>query len=80
MSHSQAGILAPVPRLSRYLEFGAIPDADPAAVLRKLAASRIDPDIVIGLGPGLVRALGRSVDGLRPFPALSGPGCEVPST
>ena len=35
-------------------------------------------DPVIGLG--LVQGFNSSIEGLRPFPALSGPGCEIPST
>ena len=80
MSSSQPGILVPIPSLSRYLEFGANPDSDPVSVLRNLAIQNIDEGIVIGFGPGLVQGLGHSIEGLRPFPSLSGPGCEVPST
>ena len=35
---------------------------------------------MVGLGQGLVRALGKTVEGLRPFPAMAGPGCAIPST
>ena len=80
MSTPQPGILSPVPTFSRYLEFGSLPDSDPSAVLRDLAARDVDEQIVIGIGPGLVQGLGRSIEALRPFPAMSGPGCEVPST
>lgn len=80
MSTSQPGILAPVPSHSRYLEFGAVNDLDPVAGLRNLAARTIDESVVIGIGPGLIASLKQSVAGLRPFPALSGPGCDVPST
>lgn len=80
MSIPQPGILAPIPSLSRYLEFGAIPDRDPIPVLRRLASLPIDRELVVGVGPGLVRGLGKSIGGLRPFPGISGPGCEVPST
>jgi len=80
MSTSQSGILAPVPGHARYLEFGAVPDADHAAALRDLAALSVDEGLVVGLGAGLVQGLGQAVDPLRAFPALSGPGCEVPST
>lgn len=80
MSTPQPGILAPVPALSRYLEFWAAPDADVAPVLGELAAANLGETVVVGIGPGLVRRLGRSVEGLRSFPSLSGPGCEVPST
>jgi len=64
MSLSQPGILAPVLSFSRYLEFVAVRVMDP----------------VIGRGPGLVQGFNSSIKGLRPFPALSGPGCEIPST
>lgn len=80
MTSSQPGILAPVPAHSRYLEFGLGPDADPAPALRDLASFEFGEDVVIGLGTGLVQRLGHAVDGLRPFPSLSGPGCDIPST
>jgi putative iron-dependent peroxidase len=80
MPSPQPGILGPVPDHCRYLEFGALPEADVASVLRRLASRDIDPDMVIGFGPGLAQALAHPVAGLRPFPALSGPGCASPST
>ena len=80
MSLSQPGILAPVPAHSRYMEFGSVNDLDPIAGLEFLASRPVAEDVVIGIGPGLVRGLGRSIEGLRTFPSLSGPGCEVPST
>ncbi len=79
-STPQSGILAPVPSFSRYLEFGAIPDRDIAPVLGQLASRPVDQELVLGIGPGLVQGLGQSIKGLRPFPGLSGPGCEIPST
>jgi len=80
MGVSQPGILLPVPPQSRYMEFGAVNDLDPAAGLAFLAAQPVSEDVVIGIGPGLIQRLGRSIDGLRTFPSLSGPGCAVPST
>lgn len=80
MSVFQPGILAPIPSASRYLEFSAVPDSDPVPVLRRLASRPLDQDWVVGIGPGLVQRLGESIEGLRPFPGLSGPGCAVPST
>lgn len=80
MSTPQPGILEPIPSLSRYLEFGAVPDPDPVPVLRDLASRPIDQELVVGVGPGLVQGLGQSIEGLRPFPNLSGPGCDIPST
>ena len=80
MSSHQSGIMDPVPGLSRYLEFSALPEAETAQSLAALKTLAGGDEIVVGLGPGLVLGLGQSIDGLRPFPALSGPGCEVPST
>lgn len=80
MTTSQAGILADVPLLSRYLEFSLKPDTDPAPVLRDLATRGLGSDLVIGLGAGLITGLQGAVDGLRPFQAVTGPGVEVPST
>jgi putative iron-dependent peroxidase len=80
MNKPQPGILLPVPSFSRYLEFGAVHDPDLAPVLRDLASRPINQELVVGVGPGLVQGLGQSIEGLRPFPNLSGPGCEVPST
>lgn len=80
MPSPQPGILAPVPDHCRYLEFVAIPESDVASVLRRLASQDFDPDMVVGFGPGLGQTLAHPVAGLRPFPALSGPGCASPST
>lgn len=80
MSSCQPAILAPVPNLSRYLEFDALPEADVASGVRNLNDAGVDGTMVVGFGPGLVLGLGGAIDGLRPFPSLSGAGCEVPST
>jgi porphyrinogen peroxidase len=80
MSTSQAGILADLPDLSRYLEFSLMPDSDPTSVLRDLATRKLGAEMVIGVGSGVVSNLKGSVPGLRAFPAMSGPGVEVPST
>lgn len=80
MSTSQPGILAPVPPLARYLEFSVRPGQEPLAVLRSLNARAADGDVVTGFGASLIQGLGRQIDGARPFPALAGPGCAVPST
>jgi deferrochelatase/peroxidase EfeB len=80
MSTPQAGILAAVPNLSRYLEFSSVPDTDLAAVVGSLASRKLAEDVVIGIGPSLVQGLKGSIELLRTFPSQSGPGCEVPST
>ena len=80
MSQYQSGILAaPVPLQARHLFFAmdslaAVPVALDALVRMADAAA------VGGLGEPLVTALGVTIDGLRPFPAISAPGAHNPST
>lgn len=76
----QSGVLAPVPPLSRYLELRLAPDADPRPALSELAGKPWPHGLVVGFGDGALRRSGPAIDGLRPFPALTGPGCSVPST
>ena len=80
MGSPQRGILAPVPSHARYLEFDAVAGTDPVPVLRDLGSLAVASDLVAGLGPKTIAGLGRSIEGLRPFPSLSGPGCMVPAT
>ncbi|MBK7395155.1 MAG: Dyp-type peroxidase [Myxococcales bacterium] len=72
---SQPGILAPLPAVGRFLVYGLRVGADLTEALAKVGALVIDDGIVVGLGAPLV-----AVDGLRPFPALAGPGVAIPST
>jgi putative iron-dependent peroxidase len=76
----QPGVLAPVPRLARYLAFETSPAADLRAALRQLAEA-VDPaQTVVGVGRSTVLALGCEIPGLRDFPVHCGAGIEVPST
>jgi putative iron-dependent peroxidase len=76
----QPGILAPLLPLGRSLTFRLAVDADPSKALRRLQ-SEFSPDCgVVGLGLQVVQRLGRTIPGLRPFPALSGPSANVPAT
>lgn len=79
MPHAQPGILAPVPRLARYLTF-RLADAPGARDALAGLASSVDPAAtVVGIGRATLLALGREIPGLRELPALAGPGVEVPS-
>jgi putative iron-dependent peroxidase len=80
----QPGILDPVPAVARYVNF-AVPDAGTNAQAIKDAFARLSPlangsDVVLGIGPSLVKALGAEVPGLHEFPDFSGHGAKVPST
>jgi putative iron-dependent peroxidase len=80
----QPGILAPVPAVARYVNF-VTPDAGTTAQAIKDAFARLSPlangsDVVLGIGPSLVKALGAQVPGLHEFPDFSGHGVKVPST
>ena len=80
MGNTQSGILAPVPRLARYLSFSLRADVDPSRYLQSLGDVIDLERVVTGLGPSLVQALGENIDGLHNFPAQTGPGLDVPST
>jgi porphyrinogen peroxidase len=80
----QPGILEPVPAVARYVNFAIAQEgADVLAI--KQALERLSPlangsDVVLGIGPSLVAALGAQVPGLHEFPDFSGHGVKVPST
>lgn len=81
MSHYQPGILAtPVPSQARHLFFDLQSIEHLPAVLDRLQRLADGTGMVIGFGESLVRALGRRIDGLRDFPAISGIGVDNPST
>ena len=78
---AQPGILAPVPRVGRYLFF-VLADAPRAlgAALTALAPLVDGQTVVAGLGLACVSALGATVPGLREFPVLGATHAAVPST
>jgi len=80
MSNIQSGILSDVPRLARYLVFSLKAEAQPVDVMRSLAKKEFGETAVIGLGDSLIKALGKSIDGLKSFPSYSGSSFDVPST
>jgi putative iron-dependent peroxidase len=78
--NAQPSILLGVPRVARYLSFSCQPSVSPAESSACVQALNIDEQMVVGIGEPLIALWGGAVDGLRTFPALSGPGVEVPST
>lgn len=80
----QPGILDGVPPVARFVLFNlASPGVDAAAI--KEALSRLAPlvngeDVVVGVGPSLVKALGAEIPNLHEFPDMSREGVKVPST
>lgn len=80
MDTVQQGILAPIPRLARYLTFSLRPGSDPRVCLSAAARAMGGETTVVGLGLSLVMTLGRDIAGLRSFPEQVGAGIEVPST
>ncbi|HEV7763908.1 MAG TPA: Dyp-type peroxidase [Thermoanaerobaculia bacterium] len=77
---SQPAILAPPPHVGRSLTFRIAPDADLRGALRRLRDGLSIDCGVIGLGEPAILALGKTIPGLRTFPAMSGAACSVPST
>ena len=79
-TNMQPSIMPGVPGHGRYLSFAVAPDADPVAVRDAVQALVVDESLTVGIGAPLVALWGASVDGLRAFPAWSGPGVQLPST
>jgi porphyrinogen peroxidase len=76
----QSAILEPIPFVGRSLTFRLAPETDVEAALRRLRDGLSLECGVVGIGEPVVLALGKEIDGLRTFPAMSGPACSVPST
>jgi putative iron-dependent peroxidase len=79
----QPGILEPVPAVARYVNFVPAESADAGAIrsaLQRLSPLANGSDVVLGIGPSLVQALGAEVPGLHEFPDLGGPQAKVPVT
>jgi len=76
----QPGVLAPVPAAARYLSFSLRPRANPRRPLTALAGLAEGESCVVGIGESVLRVLGSTVEGMRPFPSYAGAGFEVPST
>ena len=80
MDKAQVGILAPVPRLARYLTLSLGFGMAPRRSLQSLADLVDGNETVVGFGYPLLQALGRNIEGLRTFPAYLGSGLALPST
>lgn len=77
---SQTGILDPVCAVGRSLTFRLSGSGNPRSALRRLEAGFKPEWGVLGIGEPLALALDSDIEGLRTFPALSGPTASVPST
>jgi putative iron-dependent peroxidase len=76
----QPAILAPCTAVGRSLQFRIAPEGDVKKALRKLRDGIKTDCGVVGIGEPAALALGKPIEGLRTFPALSGAACSVPST
>jgi len=79
-TNKQLSILPGVPRVARYLSFSVTSGAEPASTTAAVQALNMDEQIAVGIGEPLLAHWGAKVEGLRTFPALSGPGVQIPST
>jgi putative iron-dependent peroxidase len=80
MSNSQPGILAPCPKLARYLIFSLEAGSKPGRALKALVELADGDSVVVGVGQSLVRVLGGEIPGLRVFPTQFGLGLVLPSS
>ncbi len=79
----QPGILDGIPRVARYVLFTLAGEQQQVGAIKE-AIKRVSPlvngeDVVIGIGPSLVQALGGAIPELHDFPDFSGP-VKVPAT
>ncbi len=77
---AQPAILAKVPEHGTFLVLELAAPTAAGDVLEALAQLPADDDLVLGIGEPLLRGAGKTVPGLRTFPALTAPGIGVPST
>jgi putative iron-dependent peroxidase len=79
----QPGILEPVPAVARYVLFNVAGQQDAQAIkdaLKRLSPLANGSDVVVGVGPSLIAALGAQVPGVHEFPEFSREGAKVPVT
>ncbi len=79
-TNAQPAILAERPPVGRTLLFRIAPQSDVPKALRKLRDAFPVDCGTIGIGEPLALAMKKKIDGLRTFPAISGPAVSVPST
>ncbi len=80
MDNVQSGILAPAPRLARYLTLSLPFGADPRPAIQSLTDCVDGDKTIVGFGCPLLQALSRNIQGLRTFPSYFGSGLVLPST
>jgi len=80
MDKAQPGILAPVPRLARYLSFSLTFGMEPRRSVQSLVDWVDGNNTIVGFGYPLLQAMGRTIEGLRTFPSYLGSGLALPST
>ena len=80
MNNVQPGILAPVPKLARYLSFSLKAGSNPRRALGAMVECVDGAAVVVGVGQSLVRVLGGDIPGLRVFPTQFGSGLILPSS
>ncbi|WP_455379877.1 Dyp-type peroxidase [Acidihalobacter prosperus] len=80
MPQEQSGILAPLPAFSRHCFFEIHAPSQVANSLMHLSQEVDDDSLVVGIGLSAVATLGREIKGLVNFPAITGPGIDIPST
>ena len=80
MSNYQQGILEDVPAHSRYIFYSLIDQDQARSELEQALAIINGSDTVVGIGKSTLNAINLSINGMRSFPALTGPGIDIPST
>ena len=79
MQMAQPGVLAPVPRVARYVTFDLNPGSYAGSALHALAKTVDGRNCVVGVGEPLLRALNCRIEGMRPCPDGIGAGFAIPA-
>ena len=79
--NTQPGIIGPVPKHARYLMFSYEGNSSEANDALDTLIDAVDGEnIIVGVGASIIEATGNKIPGLRLFPAMAGPGFDIPST
>ena len=81
MNNIQSAILKPLSPHARFMLFTLEPETEDVVAALQAVQELVDGEkTLLGLGQSVVFALGKTLPGMSVFPALVGPGFEVPST
>ncbi|MTI09286.1 Dyp-type peroxidase [Curvivirga aplysinae] len=77
---SQNAILAPIPKHARIIEFSLKQDTTTTQLISILEKINYSTDMLIGLGPDIIKLFGKEVQGFHSFKSYQEIECAIPET